>query len=124
MSAYDPRRAGLDSLLDLDGYAAEVGGGFWVSMSANRVPQDAGRPDGIRYALTLHRPDGHRLLGYDNAHAISVSTGPGRRSSRPNAFDHVHRRERIIPYKFVSPGKLLEDFWTDVEMILKEEGAT
>jgi hypothetical protein len=35
------RDAGLDRLLDLDGFIAEVGGGFWVKIVARRVPPDA-----------------------------------------------------------------------------------
>ena len=36
--------AGLDRLLDLDGFLAEVGGGYWVKIDARRVPADANRP--------------------------------------------------------------------------------
>ena len=124
MSRYEPSKAGLGTLLDLDGYTIELGGGFWVSMSISRVPEDPGRPNGIQYALSLHRPGGERILGYDNAHAPKVSTGPSNRSARPAAFDHVHRGERIFPYAFRSPGDLLEDFWRDVDIVLREEGET
>lgn len=122
MSDYNPRDAGLDTLLLLDGYRAEIGGGFWVAISVSEVPPEAGRPHGIQYALTLHRPDDARVLGYDNAHAIDVRSGPSKRSARPAAFDHVHRGERVVPYAFRSPEDLLVDFWRDVETILKEEG--
>lgn len=47
----------LERLLDLDGFLAEVGGGFWVKMVARRVPPDAGRPHGISYTLTTIRED-------------------------------------------------------------------
>jgi hypothetical protein len=29
--------------------------------------------------------------------------------------DHLHRGEREEPYDFVSPEKLVEDFWTEVD---------
>lgn len=32
------RDEGLDRLLELDGFLAEVGGGFWVKIVARRVP--------------------------------------------------------------------------------------
>jgi hypothetical protein len=35
------RDQGLDRLLDLDGFIAEVGGGFGVKIVAGRVPPDA-----------------------------------------------------------------------------------
>ena len=55
-----PRDEVLDRLLYLDGFIAEVGGGFWVKIAVQRVPPDAGRPHGISYTLTLHDPAGLR----------------------------------------------------------------
>jgi hypothetical protein len=48
------RDEGLQRLLDLDGFLAEVGGGFWVKFVAQRVPPDEHRPHGVSYTLTLH----------------------------------------------------------------------
>jgi len=124
MSRFDPSKVGLDTLLDLDGYTMEVGGGFWISMRAIEVPRDGGCPHGIRYALNLHSPGGERLMGYDNAHAPKVGSGPAAKSARPLAFDHIHRGEKVVPYKFQSPGDLLEDFWDDVDAVLNREGAS
>jgi len=113
----------LETLLDLHGITAEVGGGFWVSMKARKVPPDEGRPHGIQYALTLHRPGSDRIMGYDNAHAPDIGSGPSRPSRRNAlAYDHRHYRGTITTYNFVSPVRLLEDFWADVERLLKEEG--
>lgn len=116
---------GLSVLLDLHGFTAEVGGGFWVSMRARVVDPSGGRPHGIQYALTLHRPGNDRVLGYDNAHQFKVGCGPSSASrSRALAFDHKHYRGNVTAYPFESPLKLLEDFWADVEAILKEEGVS
>jgi hypothetical protein len=119
MVRFEPTQAGLDTLLDLNGYTIEVGGGFWVSITTSSVPGDTGRPHGIQYALSLHAPGGKRVLGYDNAHAPQMRRGPSNRSAKPATFDHVHRGERIVLYEFLSPGDLLVDFWRDVEAILK-----
>ena len=121
--SHDKKAEGLEILLDLHGFTAEVGGGFWVSMKVRSIPTDEGRPHGIVYALTLHRPGSDRILGYDNAHAPYVGSGPSAPSRRRDiAFDHRHYRGNITAYEFVSPLKLLEDFWLDVEKLLKEEG--
>jgi hypothetical protein len=42
------RDPGLERLLDLDGFVAERGGGYWVKVDAVRVPPDPsdGRPGG------------------------------------------------------------------------------
>ena len=114
---------GIETLLNLHGWTDEVGGGFWVSVKAFRVPPDELRPHGINYTLTMHRPGGKRIVGYDNAHAPPIGSGPARKSQqRAKGFDHRHFRERITWYDFESPVKLMEDFWADVQTILEEEG--
>jgi hypothetical protein len=114
---------GIETLLNLDGWTTEVGGGFWLSIKAFRVPPDACRPHGLNYSLTMHRPGGKRILGYDNAHAPKLGSGPAAKSQRrAGGCDHRHFRERLAWYDFESAGKLVEDFWTDVQTILEEEG--
>jgi len=116
---------GLSVLLELHGFTAEVGDAFWISMKARVVEKSPGRPHGIQYALTLHRPGNERVVGYDNAHQPKVGRGPSAASrTRALAFDHMHFKGTITPYTFESPVKLLEDFWADVETILKEEGVS
>ena len=110
-----PRDEGLDRLLDLDGFIAEVGGGFWVKIVVQRVPPDADRPHGISYTLTLHDSAGLRALGIDNAHPIRMTRGPASRSS--TARDHLHRGESVV-HQRVS----VAIFWREVEAILKREG--
>src|SRR5262245_59501607 len=111
---------GLERLLDLDGFLAEVGGGFWVKIVAQRVPPDAQRPQGVSYTLTLHDPDGRRVFGIDNAHVVRLTGGPAGRSS--SARDHLHRGESVRPYSYRDAEILMDDFWREVEAILKKEG--
>lgn len=113
---------GLERLLDLDGFTAEIGDRYRVSFRARQVPPSAARPHGIQYALTLHTPGGRRILGYDNAHRPRLGTGPKRRSATPVACDHLHRGTRIFRYEFRTPGDLPHDFWADVEAEPKKEG--
>jgi hypothetical protein len=113
MRRYDPKLAGLQYLLDLHRETYEVGGGWWVTIRATLVEPSEERPHGLQYSLTLHNPKGERILGYDNAHAVE---------RRERRFDHRHHRKRAGLYEFRSPADLLEDFWRDVEAILKEEG--
>jgi len=114
------RDEALARLLDLDGFIAEVGGGFWVKIVVRRVPPDADRPHGISYTLTLHDPAGLRVFGIDNAHPIRVTRGPASRSS--TARDHLHRGESVRPYAYRDADTLIEDFWREVEALLKKEG--
>ena len=115
-----PRDEGLDRLLDLDGFIAEVGGGFWVKIVVRRVPPDADRPHGVSYTLTLHDPAGLRVFGIDNAHPIRMTRGPASRSS--TARDHLHRGEAVRSYAYRDADTLMDDFWREVEAILKKEG--
>ena len=124
MSRYDPKREGLTYLLDLHKETYEVGGGWWVTIRATRVDVSDERPHGLQYSLTLHNPKGQRVVGYDNAHPLEERDVPGRRARRSAAFDHRHYRNRRRLYEFRSPADLLEDFWRDVEAILKEEGVS
>jgi len=104
----------LEMLLDLDGYAAILEKGFWVKIEAKRVHSNMGKPFGIKYSLTLHDSEGNRILGFDNAHAR-----PG--SSTKEPYDHIHRG-RTRSYTYTNASNLLEDFWKEVEIIMKREG--
>lgn len=54
----------LDLLLDLDGQVLVVDpeGNHWVRFMVRRVPVTEGRPHGLAYSLSLHGPDGERLV--------------------------------------------------------------
>jgi hypothetical protein len=114
------RDAGLDRLLNLDGFIAEIGGGFWVKIVARRVPPDTHRPHGVSYTLTLHDPTGQREFGIDNAHPVRVTRGPAGRSAP--ARDHLHRGESVHPYAYRDADTLMDDFWVEVGAILKRKG--
>jgi predicted transcriptional regulator len=63
----------LDVLFDLDGQVLVVDpeGGHWVRFVVTRVPVSHEKPHGMDYSLTLHGPDGERLVGFDNAHPVA-----------------------------------------------------
>lgn len=118
------RDPGLDTLLDLDGEVLVVdpAGGHWVKFRIKRVEPSPDRPHGLDYSVTLHGPDGERLAGIDNAHSVRSSRGPGgaQRMSR----DHRHRSRTVQPYDYTDAATLLEDFWADVDAVLKDRGVT
>lgn len=113
---------GLKTLLELEGTIAEQGDGHWVAIVAWRVPVTPGTPAGVRYSLTPHGPDGSRLLGCDNAHALKPKwkfNHAGRRLT----FDHKHRHrtDRGVTYAFSTGYRLLADFFDEVDVILRRE---
>ncbi len=69
----EPRDPTLDALLELDGRVLVVDpeGGHWVRFVVTPVPASPDKPHGVDYSLTLHGPDGERLVGFDNAHIRS-----------------------------------------------------
>jgi hypothetical protein len=69
----EPRDPTLDVLLDLDGQVLVVDpkGGHWVRFVVTRVPMSTEKPHGLDYSLTLHGPEGERLVGFDNAHPVA-----------------------------------------------------
>ena len=63
MTAPD-RDPGPDTLLDLHGQTPFVDeAGHWVKFIVLRTEVTAERPHGLSYSLTLHVPDGARLVG-------------------------------------------------------------
>ena len=92
----EPRDPTLDVLLDLDGQVLVVDpeGGHWIRFVVTRVPMSPEKPHGIDYSLTLHGPEGERLVGFDNAHPVS-------RRKRGQAQDHRHRLRTMAGYGLV-----------------------
>jgi hypothetical protein len=107
----------LAVLLSLDGIEFDFARGYEVKIAAQRVSLTRSRPHGVKYSLTLHDLAGRRIYGLDNAHS---SGGRG----RPE-FDHrhVYGRRQMAPYRYRGPAELLEDFYREVERILRERGA-
>ena len=104
-------------LLDLDGQVLVVDpeGGHGVRFVVTQVPVSPQKPHGLDYSLTLHGPDGERLVGFDNAHPV------GRRK-RGEPQDHRHRLRTIKAYDYRDAATLLSDFWTTVNTVLHERG--
>src|SRR5579859_5129491 len=108
------RDTSLDALLDLHGQLLVVDevGGHWVKFIVQRVSVTPERPHGLYYSLTLHDGAGERLVGFDNAHPV--------RGSRTAAKDHKHRLGTVKPYVYEDAATLLEDFWSEVDNVLRE----
>jgi len=113
----------LDTLLYLDGesFVVEADGACWVKFVVKRVPATLERPHGLDYSLTLHDSTGERLLGFDNAHAVQESIGPGARTRIE--YDHKHKGKRVRFYEYSDAASLLEDFWKEVNGILDERSS-
>ena len=110
----------IRSLLDLHDQIIDQEDGYWLKIEAWEVAPSKDMPHGIRYTLTLHAPSGKRILGYDNAHAVKVK---GKKySGQRLSFDHKHRHvaDKGVPYEFKDANQLLSDFFTEVDVVLKE----
>jgi hypothetical protein len=115
MARRDPS---LDTLLDLDGQILVIDeAGYWVKFVVNQVPATADKPHGLDYTLTMHGPEGGRLVGFDNAHQVE-----GRRGVAPEAKDHKHRLRTVKPCDYTDAGTLLAAFWIEVESVMRERG--
>ena len=91
---------------------------FWVKIDARRVPADVARPYGVAYSLTLHEPGGKRVFGIDNAHVVRFTRGPSGRSSASR--DHVHRGATVRSYVYRDADTLIDDFWREVQLIVRK----
>jgi hypothetical protein len=108
--------------LGFDGRVHHLKKGYWLKFEIKRVEPTPERPHGLRYAFTLHDPEGTRLLGFDNAHSVDPL---GSRFRQPNAeHDHWHRTEDDPgrPYIFTTAVQFLTDFFAEVDRVLAEHG--
>ena len=114
MRTHDPA---LDTLLDLNGLTLVVDpdGGYWARFVVTRVSATPEKRHGLDYSLTLHGPNGERLVGFDNAHPVG-------RQKRGQPQDHRHRIRTVKPYEYRNAAALLADFWSEVDAVLKERG--
>lgn len=112
----DPIDQTIETLLDLNGERMRLDNEYWVKFDARRVTPTEHNPHGIDYSVTLHDKYNRRILGYDNAHGCSK---PKRKKfgARKVTWDHVHKREQILPYEYESAAQLLIDFWEEVDKI-------
>ena len=112
----------LEFLLAFDGHVHWYAEGYFTKFEIKRVATTETRPHGLRYSLTLHAPDGPRLMGFDNAHTVP-SLG-GRFVQAQVEADHWHRTEADEgrPYAFTSAAILIGDFFAEVERVLTERG--
>ncbi|OZI35061.1 hypothetical protein CAL29_12975 [Bordetella genomosp. 10] len=110
----------MENLLVLDGesFVADRAGTLWVKFEVKAVEPCVRRPHGLKYSLTLHDEDGHRILGFDNAHPIRIGAGPGAKTKIE--YDHKHEGERVRFYCYTDAFALLSDFWKEVESIVQE----
>ena len=120
ITGYDMKPAddhGLEFLLAFDGRIHHLEEGYWIKFEIKRIRPTRRRPHGLAYSFTLHRPDGARLVGFDNAHGA----GP-RIKRRSAAADHWHRTENDPgrPYVFRDAVTLIDNFFDEVERVLRE----
>lgn len=112
MTVRDPS---LDTLLELNSQVLVIEAtGYWVRFVVTRVTVTTQKPHGLDYTMTLHAPDGERLVGFDNAHAV--------KGARTPATDHRHRIRTVRPYEYRDAATLLSDFWSEVEAVMRERG--
>jgi hypothetical protein len=107
------RDHGLESLLAFDGHVHHLEGGYWLKFEIGRMQETRARPHGLSY--------GTRLIGFDNAHGLPRRTPYSRRRE---SHDHWHRgaRDPGRPYDFTDAATLIDDFFDEVERVLKEKG--
>jgi hypothetical protein len=122
MMAQHDRSLGALLLLDGETFVLDAGGTLWVKFVVKRTAVSHERPHGLDYSLTLHDDAGERLLGFDNAHAVRETAGPGARTRIE--YDHTHRGKRVRFYIYLDAATLLADFWAEVDTIMKERGTT
>jgi hypothetical protein len=114
----------LEFLLAFDGRTHWLDQGYRLKFEIRRGAATDERPHGLRYSLTLHDPEGQRLVGFDNAHSVPLAGA--RFNERPATADHWHRThtDEGRPYDFIDADTLLRDFFREVRRVLAERGVS
>ena len=109
------RDFGASNLLELNGdrFFIDDKGEFEVVFKVSRVAETLETPHGISYSLVLLDAKGKRVVCFDNAHATSSGSGPGKKRSAQ--YDHKHIGDRVTPYEFKDALTLLQDFWKEID---------
>lgn len=108
----------LESLLNLNGQKFFRDDGYWYQCEVRLVEKSNERPHGLSYAMTLHDSHNSRVFGIDNAHGYPFRKR--RFSGRRVVYDHKHHKEKVYPYDFVSPEKLVTDFFDGCDEYLAD----
>lgn len=102
---------------DGDRYFIDEKGELEVIFKVRQVDRTEHRPHGFKYSLVLIDAKGNRLVGFDNAiHTIDRGRTKGKKQAKQ--YDHKHVGDKTMPYKFVSPVDLIEDFWKEVDKLV------
>lgn len=111
----------MDTLLELNGSVFVQELEYWIKIIAKEVEPSKDLPHGISYSLTLHDRYGTRVLGYDNAHGVKPPN-KFKNAGRKLPYDHKHRdsADKGVPYEFSDAEQLLNDFFDDVDAVIKE----
>jgi hypothetical protein len=117
--SHGKRAGGFAALEDYDGYEFVFENGYCARFEFKRDETRRGAHP-YKYSLTLHSPSGRRLVGFDNAHPVRRASGRFKRLSKGS--DHWHRdaADKGRPFDFKTPENLLEDFFREVERVLRE----
>jgi hypothetical protein len=109
---------GTDSLLALNGdrYFVDDRGDLEAVFKISCVSITPERPHGLNYSLVLLTAQGKRVVCFDNAHAVSQGSGPGKKNSKQ--YDHKHIGNKVTPYEFRDAYTLVADFWDDVDKLI------
>jgi Family of unknown function (DUF6516) len=109
---------GVDGLLAQNGerYFIDDQGNLEVIFKVTCVSVTSERPHGLNYSLVLLNAKGERIVCFDNAHAVSQGSGPGKK--HPKQHDHKHIGSKVIPYKYKDAHTLVADFWKEVDRLV------
>lgn len=111
----------LKYLLDLNGerIVVDESHGLWVKFE---IKETLSREQGIRYSLTLHNKNNKRLIGFDNSHEIAYGAKKGVRPNRTYDHWHIDENDTGRPYRYTNAAQLIQDFWKEVDRILRRLG--
>ena len=109
----------LINLIEIAG-VYQMENGWQVVIRADWVDETPQQPHGIDYAMILQDERGHRLFGFDNAHAFDGANEEER-------WDHEHRpglTGQRFRYDFISASQSITNFFEKLEAYCAASGVS
>ncbi|VTZ65916.1 conserved hypothetical protein [Sinorhizobium medicae] len=105
--------------LDGETFFVDANGHYRVKFVVKRVKADERNPHGLNYSPCMIS---RASALSDSIMPIQSPTQGGPAGKKRVVNDHRHRFKTIRPYDYKDAATLLEDFWAQVDSVLKEEG--
>ena len=112
------RDPGLDVLLELNGTKYTGENGYWYKVKTYKVEPTKEISHGTRHNLTLHNRSNHRIMRFDNVHAVKSRKRGKFKGLMSTCTSQRLEQARLMP--FPAPNSYSKIFFSEVNRIIED----